>query len=475
MEEGWSKRWAAGARLPDSRYRDDLAASWQGLADHPGSSWSAALGDRRRQSMGSLYHRQQYTVDDELAGVYRCAAEDWPPGEPGLMIVDTMFGDYRNHQATVGLGKIGTGGEGWGLCCQAALGASLDGQPRQVLDLICWTRGAGSQLPWPPEEKESTKWLKAMAAVQARLPGRPLTFVMDAESDAFEVLAAPRAPGNEVLLLVAQDRRVELDADEPPGWPAARLLKAAVVGVPVAGQVTLHLPARAAKDGRPAQKEREAVLQIRYRTVWIQPPDDWPKGTRPVKVSVVLAREEGELGEGAERVEWWLMSTALILSFEDAVLDTRRYSYRWRIEQVHRLLKETLRIERLQLDSAAKLSLAIGMQWPLAARALWLRYEAADHGDRPAAEVFEADEVVILSASAAHPVETVDDAVRAVGKLGGWVGGRKKDLPGAKVIVQGLFVLNERRIGYHLPREPCQLAMQTEVHTQVEVRGERAG
>ncbi|MBI2298515.1 MAG: IS4 family transposase [Armatimonadetes bacterium] len=411
---------------------------------------SAALGDRRRQSLSALLARDKWTEDDLLYGVYGQAAADWPAGRPALGVLDTCFYDFRSHRACRGLGSIGTGGKGRGLCSQAALLLSEGGQPQGLLGLWNWTRGADSGLPWPAEEPESSRWCKGIVALQERLPGVPLTIIMDAEGDAYEVFLCPRREEVELLVRVAQDRRVELE--EPEEWEAADRLKACVAGGPEAGTMVVQVPRQAAREGKPAQKARQATLTLRYRRVWLKPPERLPKGTPRVRVSLILAREESP-PEGVEGLEWYRLTTRRVETVAGAIEVCRTYGYRWRIEQAHRVLKEPMRFERLQLDDSWSLSRALALYWPLAVRALWLRYEASEAPERPAGEVFEEDELAVLQSQAREPMRTVVDAVRALGKLGGWVGGRKAELPGAGVLLRGLHSLSERVAGYRLARE----------------------
>ncbi len=446
MCDHWARRWADGARLPDARFRDDLAASWVALAEAGGRSWSAALGDRRRQSMGALWARSEWTVDDLWAGLYEEAREQWREGAAGLVVLDTCFYDFRTHPACAGLGPIGTGGEGRGLCSQAALLLTETGQPRGLLGLWNWTRGEGSGLPWPVAEKESSRWCHGIRAVQERMPGVPLTIIMDAEGDTNEVFQTPRQAGVELLVRVDPKRLVEWSK----GTVRQRVepLGTALQRQPVAGELVLHLPARRAQGGRPAQPARQALVAVRYGSGWLRP-KAVPAGTPIGPVSVVLGLEESPPA-GVERVEWYLLSTARVDSLAAALATCERYGYRWRIEQAHRVLKESLRFERLQMDSAVAVSRALAVYWPLAVRALWLRYEASEAPQRPAAEVFEPDELVVLAGAVGGPPATVEEAVRGLGKLGGMAGRRKHDLPGARVLMQGLFSLAERVAGYRL-------------------------
>ena len=57
----------------------------------------------------------------------------------------------------------------------------------------------------------------------------------------------------------------------------------------------------------------------------------------------------------------------------------RWYALRWLVERYHYVLKSGCRIERLQLETAARLDRALATYAVVAWRLLWLTYEARRH------------------------------------------------------------------------------------------------
>ncbi len=389
MHACWLTRIGLLARLGDVRRSRRLAKALCALAEHPERAFSAALGEAGRQGAGDLLKRPELGPDDLLSGAYAALAEDCDPAAEWLVAVDTSFFSYSTHRATVGLGKVGDGVHGRGIAVQAALALRPDGQPVGLADFRAWTRGEGSGLPWPAGERESSKWEQALAAIVGRLPGRRLTIITDAEADVHAYLAAPRPAPVNLLVRLCQDRRVVSEESGEAGR-----LQAQVAAAEVVAQLTVALP------GTGQQPARVAELSLRRRAVWIQAPLQQPHGPA-VRAWVVLAREEAP-EEGVEPLVWWLLSTAPVPDGAAALALVSRYSRRWRIEQVHRVLKETLGAERLQHDTVERLVKALALYYPLAARVLWLRYAAEQDGGRPAAEVFGSDELVVLKNLPCH-------------------------------------------------------------------------
>ena len=80
----------------------------------------------------------------------------------------------------------------------------------------------------------------------------------------------------------------------------------------------------------------------------------------------MLPKETPPLGTKA--VEWFLLTTMDIISKEDAEKCLRWYTFRWRIEDWHRVLKSGCRIDDLKHKTAERLRRAIGINLVIAWR-----------------------------------------------------------------------------------------------------------
>src|SRR5262249_6453459 len=154
--------------------------------------------------------------------------------------------------------------------------------------------------------KESQRWLDGLAATEAALPPERLVLtIADREADFYDLFAAPRRPGHDLLIRAKERRRVH---------HAAGLLGPAVRASAAAGRAPLPLPRSDARPGRPAP------LTIRFGRFWIKPPSTHPRRAAlgPVPLWAVRAEEENPPA-GPNPVRWLLLTTVPIASFEAAV------------------------------------------------------------------------------------------------------------------------------------------------------------
>lgn len=293
----------------------------------------------------------------------------------------------------------------------------------------------------PTAAKESQRWLNGVAATEQALPpGRPVVTVADREADFYDLFAAPRRPGHDLLIRAKSRRRIRHEA---------ALLSRGITACPVAGQITVRLP-RA--DGRPG---RTATLTLRHGTFAIEPPCTHPRRAqlRPLPLTTVLAQEENP-PPGVKPVRWLLLSTLAVSSAADAARLVRWYARRWLIERYNLVLKSGCRIEDLQLTDGARLRRALATYALVAWRLLWLTYEARRNGDRACGEVLTpAEEQVLQRHFERSPTAgalSLQEAVRRIARLGGFLARRRDEEPGVQVLWRGLRRLQAMATGWEL-------------------------
>jgi len=54
--------------------------------------------------------------------------------------------------------------------------------------------------------------------------------------------------------------------------------------------------------------------------------------------------------EGEEPVSWMLLTTESVITMADAQLILRWYTYRWRVEEYHKILKSGCQVESYRLS-----------------------------------------------------------------------------------------------------------------------------
>jgi hypothetical protein len=358
----------------------------------------------------------------------------------GVVLVpqDTTSLNYTNLSCAEGLGPIGTTKDGaQGLHLHSSLAITPEGLPLGFLDAQWWARPEeefgkkAKRHQLPIEEKESYRWLcnyQAVAAVQARNPHVTMVSVGDREADIYELFAeANKTPKGPKLLVRARHDRELKDKKAP--------LIETMEGMPIAGSQVVHLPRQ--KD-RPA---RDAKLTIRHAAVTLCPPQDKPQ-LPPISVWAVLAKEE-KAPKGAEPIDWLVLTTVPVETFEDAVEKLQWYAKRWTIEVFHRTLKSGCRIEDRQLQNAERIETCLAIDMVIAWRICHLVKLGREVPDMPCDVYFGEPEwkaLVVYDTEDPIPPEkppSLGKAVRMVATLGGFLGRKCDGEPGAECLWRG--------------------------------------
>jgi hypothetical protein len=198
----------------------------------------------------------------------------------------------------------------------------------------------------PFQEKESYGWLAAFEELQTAFASgnhQQVLLIADREADIHQLLQAGQHSHLHSLIRRSHNPCLQ---DETPLWQAleeqspAFCYSSEVEGV----------------DG----KRRTARLQVRYQALQL------PAGYRPkeqpalqkVELWAIQAREISP--PPAEKPLCWNLLTDLAI--EQAAMAERLlrfYSYRWRIERFHYVLKQGCQVEKLQLQTPEALQKAI--------------------------------------------------------------------------------------------------------------------
>jgi hypothetical protein len=132
---------------------------------------------------------------------------------------------------------------------------------------------------------------------------------------------------------------------------------------------------------------------------------------------------------------------------------------RWSIERFHYVLKQGCAVERLQLETAARLANAVAVYSQVAVRLLRLTDLARVEPEAAVEQEFTPEEVRVLEGcrqrqekGVGAQVRTIGEAVRVIARLGGHLGRKGDGPPGAKVLWRGLRSLHERVQGYQMAR-----------------------
>jgi hypothetical protein len=434
------------ANLGDQRLNRRLERLVTALADKPASSVPQALGDWAPTKAAYRFWDNDRLDAADIRAAHRHATVARLP-EAGLVLAiqDTTALSFTTHKAVRGLGYL-TKRHQRGLLVHSLLAATEDGVPLGVLHQEVWARPLKrfgrrrTRARRRTAHKESQRWLTALnEAATVVSPTRSVLVVADREADLFDLFAAPRPAGVDLLVRAKPRRRLHRDH---------RLLGQAAAAAPVVATMTVTLP-RA--DDRPA---RTATLTLRATAVTLERPSVHPRRRwlQPVPVQVILA-EETDAPAGETPVRWLLVTTRPTLTPEAVVQAVRWYSRRWLIERLHFVLKSGCRIERLQLETAARLQRALATYLFVAWRLLWLTYQARQQPHEPCTSVLDQDQQAVLRQHYQLPedgVATLHEAVRLVARLGGFLNRQGDGEPGVQCLWRGWRELQAMVQGYRL-------------------------
>jgi Transposase Tn5 dimerisation domain len=368
-----------------------------------------------------------------------------------LAVQDTTEANWTNLRVTEGLGPLGHPAC-HGLLVHTTLAITPERVPLGLLAQQVWARDPNDigkrarRKQLPISQKESQKWLHSLDAVYTARDCCPTTHLIsvgDREADVYDVLAAPRPVGVDLLIRASWNRCVNTPQ---------RYVWATVVAQPVAAQLLLHVPRRG------PQPAREATLALRFCPVTLRPPQHRKAEGLPVVTLWAVQVCEVTPPAEAEPIEWLLLTTVAVETVDAAIERVQWYSCRWGIEVWHRILKSGCHLEARQFQKAARLHRALALYSVLAWRIFYATMLARAVPDAPCSVLLEPDEWQALSCAIHRvpipPAEppTLGQAVTWIAQLGGFVGRRRRDRPGPEVMWRGFQHLGDLTTMYCIMR-----------------------
>ena len=197
--------------------------------------------------------------------------------------------------------------------------------------------------------------------------------------------------------------------------------------------------------------ERTATLAIRYAPIKLRSPARI-KEPEYFEVYGVYAVEI-DPPEGCEAVEWMILTTEPVTNGEQAQTILRWYTYRWRIEEYHKILKSGCKAESYRL-AGDSMQVLLGFLTKIAAQLLKMTYLNRTLPEAPASEVLNEVQIEVLVAKSSKSLTAVDLtvawAMRAVARLGGYLNHRRKSNIGITVLWRGFLELQSLCEGWQL-------------------------
>ena len=149
-----------------------------------------------------------------------------------------------------------------------------------------------------------------------------------------------------------------------------------------------------------------------------------------------------------------LLTTEVVADIQIASIILHWYSYRWRVEEYHKIFKSGCQVERYRL-AADGMKPLIGFLSVIAVELLQLTYLHRTQPSAPAIEILNPLQLRVLKAKSAKlpKMLTVSWAVEAIARLGGYFEHRHKTPIGIQVLWRGWLKLHDLCEGWKLVRE----------------------
>jgi hypothetical protein len=377
-----------------------------------------------------------------------------------LCVGDTTFLDYGSIEAkNEGYGPIGKGGNG--LILHSALAIEPQkGQPLGLLWQKLWNREPKQRPPKqetptqkkkrlaaariearnrPFEQKESYRWVEALTIVENIVSKHTqVIHAFDREGDITEVFDKVRQLQHTGVIVRAAHNR-SLDSESERLWSKLE-------GQPISLEQEIELPQTSKRSAR------KTKLAIRFCPVSLRTPYRFDNRD-PLLVYAVYATEV-DCPEGETSVEWMLLTTEVVADIQMASTILRWYSYRWRVEEYHKIFKSGCQVERYRL-AAEGMKTLVGFLSVIAVELLQFTYLHRTLPSASAIEILNPLQLRILKAKSPKlpKVLTVSWAVEAVARLGGYLEHRSKTPIGIQVLWRGWLKLHDLCEGWQLARE----------------------
>ena len=454
----WAEHEFGQVQLIDKRLNKRLVKIAADFMRQPNASIpQASENAAQAQATYNFFKNEFIEVEQLLKSHLQRTSQRCAENDTILMANDTSYLDFTSQPEKKGMGTLTTK-TSLGMLVHPTLAITSEGLPLGIADLQVWARpkedfGKSEQrYERFITEKESQKWLnsyRAAAKFQAQNPASCFVSMGDREADVFDLFELTQAEDipmtedgkrPELLIRAAQDRRTAVNnADDP----TISRLWATMEKQDLAGTHTIDIPR---KNKQPA---RTTELEIRYAELSIMPPKNCSsKHRQPITLWAVWANEKNP-PENIEPVSWMLLTTISVKNLDDAIEKVNWYKLRWLIEILFKILKSGCNFEKRQLDTNARLEKCLVIDIIVAWRILFMVRIGREHPNLPCTVLFKDDEWQALycfvnkTTEIPQQIPSLQETIRMVAKLGGFLGRKNDGQPGVTVLWRGLHRLND--------------------------------
>ena len=464
----WTIEEMNDADLKDKRLNKRLTQVLAQLSGHPTASIPAGCGGNAELTGAyRLFDNEKVNFDNVLQPHIESTRRRVADQSTVLLVQDTTEIDLtRPEQQVAGAGRL-DGGARRGLFLHPLHAFTPDGTPLGTLQATVWTRDE----PAPPaaersalrkhtpiEEKESQRWVDMLrhAREEARRNSETqFVCLADSEADIYELFAeAEEEPGEiDWIVRACQNRALQPQGEKTPenaesDAAETNRVREQVLKQDVLFTHTINVRGRTAKVAceqrgrRQPRQSRIAELEVRAARVTLRPPWRHDRKLPAVTVNVVLVSEINAPADDVP-VEWILLTSLPIDEVEDVRQVIQYYCVRWMIEIFFRTLKTGCRVEERQFEHVDRFLPCLAVYLIVTWRTLYVCRLGREFPDVSCEVIFEPEEWksvyhVVHRQPPPDKPPTLQQMVRMVAQLGGYVNRKRSDEPGPQTVWLGL-------------------------------------
>jgi Transposase DNA-binding/Transposase DDE domain len=460
-QASWAKRVYGQCDLGDKRRTKRLTSLAATLASQPSVSIPAACGGDTARQEGAYRFIENDLVDAAgiEEGTSKRILKDAEEQDVVLAIQDTTAVTY-DHALRKQLGHTGST---YTRAMNVHSVLLVDPNEKGIIGLGAqkwWVRKKKrkSKLEYqkiPYEKKESFKWEETIGLLLSRTKRHDnLISVCDREADIYEFLQFHDDEQLRYVIRSNTSRNLMCGKGKLRG----HLKKQPVLGTRnVIVQQRGPGVNKSSGKRRPPRSMRVAQTEIRACTVTLKPSGrGQTEIKRPLRVNAVLVTEVS-CPVGTAPLDWLLLTTEKVDTFQQAKLVVSYYEQRWLIEEFHKCWKTGCALEKKRFQEVGNLERLMVILAPIAARLLHLRSVYESRPDASCSELMSKVEWVCLWLSAnpkkrkpPSTAPTIKWALQAVARMAGWTDTKRTGRIGWETLWKGWMKLEDMADGFEV-------------------------
>ena len=442
----WALEEVKTADLGDSRLNKRMAIVLEQLGQHPQLSIPTACGGWT-ETVGAyrFFDNDKATFESVLSAHREATIERMKSSPVTLLAQDTTEDDQHICLGSTGLGTIKKMKK-----IQRRLHPTLAFTPQKiclgVVKAAYWTRDKPSPRKERHnkgiDEKESRHWIESYQTsceLQALIPETLIVNLADREGDIYEWFSEYESYEASIraqwIVRATQNRCLLTNSvNDVKLWDVLKSSK-------VIGNLSVEVKPRLNRIARLAK------VTIRSTTVTLKPPSRTGYHLPEITINVILACEESP-PTGVKALEWVLLTSLPVSTFDQATTVVAWYAVRWCIEVYFYVLKSGCQIKQLHFETEERLLPCLALYMIITWRVLFTLMLGRACPEMDCEILFDHQEwqaayIVIKRSLPPLTPPSLGEMIVMVAKLGGYLGRKHDSPPGPKAMWVGFQRLRE--------------------------------